>query len=141
MTCGAGALLTSLRGSLVTSRRRSDGGGKNPTAAALGFRRGRGARGGRRRASRVSGPGGGRQLIRAWGDPLACTPRTGRHALAGLGWRRRRSPKQRRGHGGDDGRDPRVSDPGRGRREAVGAAGLAGGPRGWLAGPQDWLAG
>jgi hypothetical protein len=37
-SCGAGAMLTSLRGSLATSRRRSDGGDENPTAAALGFR-------------------------------------------------------------------------------------------------------
>jgi hypothetical protein len=34
-SCGAGAMLTSLRGSLATSRRRSDGGDENPTAAAL----------------------------------------------------------------------------------------------------------
>jgi hypothetical protein len=62
MTCGAGALLTSLRGSLETSRRRSDGDGKNPTTAALRFRQGRDARGGGRRASHVGGPGGGGQL-------------------------------------------------------------------------------
>jgi hypothetical protein len=32
-TCGAGAMLTSLRGSLATSRRRNDGGGKESKAA------------------------------------------------------------------------------------------------------------
>jgi hypothetical protein len=79
-TCGAGELLTSLCGSLATSRRRSDGGGKNPTAAALdlglGFRwRLRTGQSGSGRRSR----GGGR-LIRAWGDPLACAPCTGRRA-------------------------------------------------------------
>jgi hypothetical protein len=94
-TCGAGVLLTSLRSFLATSRRRSDGGGKNPTVAALdlglGFRwRLRTGQGGSGRRPRGSG-----RLIRAWGDPLACAPRTGRCAPAGLGRRPWRSPKRR----------------------------------------------
>jgi hypothetical protein len=35
--------------------------------------------------SRVGGPGGGGRLIKAWGGPLACGPRTGRRASLGLG--------------------------------------------------------
>jgi hypothetical protein len=40
---------------------------------------------GGRRVSWVGGPGGGGRLIKAWGGPLVCGPRTGRSASLGLG--------------------------------------------------------
>jgi hypothetical protein len=126
---------------------RFPGGGRTTAAGSrrrrreleLGFRRGRGVRGGGRRASRVGGPGGGGQLIRAWGGPLACAPRTGRRARAELGRRRRGRVLvgDERG-GGDDVWAQAVSDSGRrgsGWRPKRLLGRLAG-PGGWLAGPQ-----
>jgi hypothetical protein len=82
-------------------------------------------------------PGGG-AAYKGPGGLLDVRTTRGRRALAGLGRRWRQSPKRGRRCGGDDGRDPRVSDPGRGRQEAAGAAG----PRGRLVGPAAcWVAG
>jgi hypothetical protein len=90
-------------------------------------RRTTGDGGGRGLASgaRVEEVPGWRRLIKAWGGPLACGPRTGRRAPVGLG-RRRRSPGRGRLELGDDKRVPRVSLSGQRR----GAAAAAGGPAG-----------
>jgi hypothetical protein len=143
-TCGAGATLTSLCGSLATSRRRSNGGDENPTTAALDLglglwwrlRTGKAAAHGQG-GSGEGRPGGG-AAYNGPGGLFGVRATRGRHAPAGLGRRRRRSLKRGRRCGGDDGRDPRVSDPGLGRPEAAGAAG----PRGTLVGPAAcWVVG
>jgi hypothetical protein len=109
-TCDAGVLLTSRRSSRTASRRRSGSGGGEPKAAMLGFRW-------RRKAAaraRVGGSRGGGRLIRDWGGPLACAPRTGRRARVGLAAAAQPRPSPGRGRRGgrDDMRAPPVSGSG-----------------------------
>jgi hypothetical protein len=74
-TCGAGAMLTSLRGSLATSRRRSDGGDEKPTAVALDLGLGLWWRLRTGKAARVRGVPEAALLIKARAVSLACGPR------------------------------------------------------------------
>jgi hypothetical protein len=74
-TCGAGATLTSLRGSLATSRRRSDGGDENPTTTALDLGLGLWWRLRTGKAARVRGVPGAALLIKARAVSLTCGPR------------------------------------------------------------------
>jgi hypothetical protein len=68
---------------------------------------------------RVGGPEGGGRLIKPRDLALACGPRGGGVRSSDSEAAARSSPGRGRPELGDDQRDPRVSDPGRGRRERL----------------------
>jgi hypothetical protein len=126
-----GRLPTFLRSSGSTPCRLSGDDGENPKAAALGFRRGRSARGGGR-------------LIKAWEPALACGPRGGACSsrTRAAAWSdSKTSPARGRRCGGDDQWGPLVN--GTSAEAGSGCGRELDGPQaqaGWLAQLLRWAA-
>jgi hypothetical protein len=118
---GTGARLTSWRSSRVAPRRRDDGGGKNPRAAALGFRRDAT----QVAAARVEEILGCGQLIKARGSLLGVQAKQGGCAPGRRGRESDSSLSPARPRVGDDRRGPPVIGCGAARAGEAGWRGWA----------------